>query len=155
MKLKPVYCRPWGQSSVAQAHESLIWSAVARLPLHGLGTSPRDITQDSLGLPSEVGTSQRAPSKLKTENLSPLWEGLLSPLRLSARRAEASPSHDVMTHPEGSCHRKSKDDNDFFFFFFLATHILPSIILGQLPQGLSPTLVSPTQTYYNSKEPYL
>lgn len=153
MKLKPGYCRPWGQSSVAQEHESLLWSAVARLPLHGLGTSPRDITQDSLGLPSEVGPSQKAPSKLKTENLSPLWEGLLSPPRLLAGGAEASPSHDVMTHPEGSCHRKSKDDDDLFFF--LATHILPSIILGQLPQGLSPTLVSPTQTYYNSKEPYL
>lgn len=149
MKTKPMSCHPWDQSSLAQAQAPSLISCGQTFSAC-LGTSPRDIIQkDSLGLPSEVGTSKIAPSKLKTENLSPLWEVLLLLPRLSAGRAKALPSHDIVTHPAGSCHRKSKDDD---FFFFLATYLLPCIILGQLPQGLSPTLVSPTQTYYNSKK---
>lgn len=36
--------------------------------------------------------------------------------------------------------------------FFLAPYLLPSMLLGPVPQPPSPTLISPTQTHYNSEK---
>lgn len=116
-----------------------------------VGTNPGNIMQrDSLGHPSEAGTSQMVHSKLKTKNPSPLWGVLLSPPRLSAGRAKPLPSS---WHHVTSCRVLPQKVQTWLFvlFFFL----LPSIFLGQVPQGLSPTLVSPTQTLLWFKTTYL